>query len=57
VVNSAQPLAQNLKSLLHLGGENELFLHFTDKTAFLEGMVERITLKGKVKEITVRSLL
>jgi glutamate racemase len=57
VVNSARPLAQNLKPLLNLGGENELFLHFTDRTAFLDRMVERITLNGNVKEIKVRDLL
>ncbi|HID78972.1 MAG TPA: glutamate racemase [Aquifex aeolicus] len=57
IVNSAKPLAQKLKPILNFGGKNEIRLYFTDKTAFLEEMVYRIPLKGKIKRLEIGNLL
>jgi len=57
IVNSAKPLAQKLKPLLNFGGKNEIRLYFTDKTAFLEDMVKRVSLKGEVKGVEIGNLL
>ncbi len=51
VVNSALPLAEKLAEKLTFGGENKVHLFFSDKNAFLEGMVKRVPLKGEVERI------
>ena len=53
VVNSAKPLAEKLSKRLNLGGENKVQLFFSDKSAFLEDMVRRIPLKGKLERMEI----
>ena len=55
VVNSAKPLAEKLKGKLQGSGENSVYLYFTDRTAFLESMVSKITL-GNVKTLEIVEL-
>ena len=52
VVNSAKPLAGRLKGKLQGGGENSVYLYFSDKTAFLDGMVSGMDL-GNVKSLEI----
>ena len=55
VVNSAKPLAVKLSKRLTLGGENKIHLFFSDRSAFLGEMVQRIPLKGKLEGVEVFS--
>ena len=56
IVNSASPLAQRLKPKLKGEGKKEVYLFFSDRTAFLERMVSQIPLKGEVKGLEIVSL-
>ncbi len=40
VIDSAKPLAEKLKGKLRANGKNSVFLHFTDRVAFLESFLE-----------------
>jgi hypothetical protein len=56
IVNSAKPLAGQLKNLLPSDGkENKIHLFFTDQTAFLEEMIKRIPLKGEIKTLELKT--
>jgi hypothetical protein len=56
IVNSAKPLAGKLKDLLPSDGkEDKIHLFFTDQTAFLEEMIKRMHLKGKIKTLEVKT--
>ncbi len=56
VVDSAKPLAEKLKPHLKRGGPNKVYLHFTDRTAFLEEFLNRVPLNGKVERKEIVSL-
>lgn len=53
VVNSAKPLAGKLSNRLTFGGENRIHLFFSDRSAFLEEMIEKIPLKGEIERVEV----